>query len=302
MKTSSGTVLEVRDLTKVYGEQRAVDGLSFEVRSGEVVGLLGANGAGKTTTLRIITGLVKASGGHIRLLDVDAPHGLPRVSRQLGAVIEEPGLYPSVTAATMVRIAALQSGRHSTEAEIAALLSVVGLADARKKRVRKFSTGMKTRLGIACALVNNPAFLVLDEPTSGLDPIGRRDLRALLSRLSELGTAVLMASHELSEVELTCDRVLLVDRGRCVLSGSIANVIDPHRGTWVRAADPAACAGALVAAGMRARLEKNWVLAEGVTSRATLTALREANIFPIDVRPATVTLEDVFMAIAGGAR
>jgi ABC-2 type transport system ATP-binding protein len=205
--------IEISELTKRFGPVVAVDGLSFEVQAGSVVGFLGPNGAGKTTTLRTLLGLVEPDGGKAAI------HGhryvdLPEPLRLVGASLEASSAHPGRSARSHLRIHALAAG--VSERRVDAVLREVDLAAAADRRVGGFSLGMRQRLALATALLPEPRVLILDEPANGLDPEGIRWLRHLLRRLAAEGRTVLLSSHILAEVAQTVDRVIIVDHGRLV--------------------------------------------------------------------------------------
>jgi len=211
-------VLAARAVEKRYGRVEALSGVDLEVNEGQLVGLLGPNGAGKSTLVKIACGLVKASAGSVEVCGAHA--GSVTARRALG-YLAELFRFPSWMSADELltlhqRLAASEGGA----AERAELLELVGLAHARATRVGAMSKGMQQRLGIAQALVGSPRLLLLDEPTSALDPAGRRVVRGLLEELRRRGTSVLLNSHLLSEVELVCDHVVIVDHGRVVAAGT----------------------------------------------------------------------------------
>jgi ABC-2 type transport system ATP-binding protein len=211
-------VLAARGLEKRYGRTQALAGVDVEVGEGQLVGLLGPNGAGKSTLVKIACGLVRPSGGEVEVCGVAA--GSAAARRSLG-YLAELFRFPSWTSADelLTLHQRLAGSRGGTE-ERAELLELVGLAHARTTRVAAMSKGMQQRLGIAQALVGSPRLLLLDEPTSALDPAGRRVVRGLLEELRRRGTSVLLNSHLLSEVELVCDHVVIVDHGRVVAAGT----------------------------------------------------------------------------------
>ena len=227
-------VLEVRGLSKRYrGGTLALDGVDLRVGEGEVVGLLGPNGAGKSTLVKICCGLVRATAGDATV--AGAPAGSPEARAALG-YLAELFRFPGWTSADEVlalhqRLARSDGGG----AERAELLELVGLADARDRRVETMSKGMQQRLGIAQALVGRPPLLLLDEPTSALDPVGRRVVRELLAEVRRRGQSVLLNSHLLSEVELVCDHVTIIASGRVVTAGTPQDLVRP-RGVEVETA------------------------------------------------------------------
>jgi ABC-2 type transport system ATP-binding protein len=211
-------VLAARALEKRYGRVEALAGVDVEVGEGQLVGLLGPNGAGKSTLVKIACGLVRASAGRVDICG--SPAGSAAARRALG-YLAELFRFPSwMSADELLTLHQRLAGSHGGEPERAELLELVGLAHARETRVGAMSKGMQQRLGIAHAFVGSPRLLLLDEPTSALDPAGRRVVRGLLEELRRRGTSVLLNSHLLSEIELVCDHVVIVDHGRVVAAGA----------------------------------------------------------------------------------
>ena len=205
-------------LRKTYRAAVALDGLDLRVAAGELVGLLGPNGAGKSTLTKIACGLVRPTAGRVEVLGHPAGSTAARArTGYLAELFRFPGW---ATANELLELHQRLARSPGAAAERAELLALVGLSDAAERRVEAMSKGMQQRLGIAQALVGDPALVLLDEPTSALDPAGRRTVRGLLEALRERGVAVLLNSHLLSEVELVCDRVVIVDRGRTVAEGT----------------------------------------------------------------------------------
>jgi ABC-2 type transport system ATP-binding protein len=218
--------LLARGLAKRYGSVEALGGVDLEVGEGELVGLLGPNGAGKSTLTKIACGLVRPSAGHVEV--AGAPAGSLEARRRLG-YLAELFRFPGWTSADELLVLHQRlSGSTGGEAERTELLRLVGLLDARTRRVEAMSKGMQQRLGIAQALVGTPRVLLLDEPTSALDPVGRRVVRSLLEELRGRGVSVLLNSHLLSEVELVCDRVVILLAGKVVAAGSPAELVHPR--------------------------------------------------------------------------
>jgi ABC-2 type transport system ATP-binding protein len=216
------SALAVRGLTKRYARVEALAGVDLEVGEGELVGLLGPNGAGKSTLVKIACGLVRSSSGTAEICGLRA--GSLEARRRIGYLAELfrfPGWY---SADELLELHQRLSGSQGGAAERTELLELVGLAEARDRRVEEMSKGMQQRLGIAQALVGSPPLLLLDEPTSALDPVGRRTVRELLEELRRRGTSVLLNSHLLSEIELVCDRVAIMLHGRLVAEGSPAEL------------------------------------------------------------------------------
>jgi ABC-2 type transport system ATP-binding protein len=210
--------IQTRNLRKVFGEKVAVEGLTLEVRRGEIFGFLGPNGAGKSTSVKMLLGLVKPSAGDAWTLG--AAIGDTEIRRRIGFLPEHFRFYDWLTSEELLNVHGRLYGmtRARLRERIPALLDLVGLSDHRRKRLREFSKGMLQRIGLAQALLNEPELIILDEPTSGLDPAGRRLVRDIIKAQRERGAAVLLNSHLLGEVEVTCDRVAFIKHGRVLES------------------------------------------------------------------------------------
>jgi ABC-2 type transport system ATP-binding protein len=219
-------VVSVKDLRKRYRrtDPWAVDGVSFELEPGQAFGLLGPNGAGKTTVVKAIAGLLRPDGGTVSIFG--SPPGAPRARATLGFAPEDPDFPKYLRAAEILDYFAGLLGLDEADRRrrIPETLTFAGL-DGERRQVRQFSKGMKQRLGIAQAILGRPKLLILDEPTADLDPLGRRDVRALIERLKESGVAILLNSHLLSEVELVCDTVAIMAKGRVLKEGAMAEVV-----------------------------------------------------------------------------
>jgi len=207
--------IDVRNLSKHYGAVRAVDDISFSVEQGEIFGLLGHNGAGKTTTIRMMTGRTKPTGGSVRIAGFDAVTQLEQIKPLINLVFEDQNLYERMSGqdnlAFFAKLYGVPKNRVST------LLDRVGLdAEARKRKVKTYSSGMKQRLLIARALINDPKILFLDEPTRGLDPSSARELRQIVREMSEQGTTVVLCTHYMEEADELCDRVAFMSSGKIV--------------------------------------------------------------------------------------
>jgi ABC-2 type transport system ATP-binding protein len=215
-------VLAARGLEKRYRRVQALAGVDLEVAPGQLVGLLGPNGAGKSTLVKIACGLVRPTRGTVEVAGV--PAGSVAARRALGYLAELFRFPAWMSADEVLTLHQRLTGSQGGAAERVELLELVGLPEARRTRVAAMSKGMQQRLGIAQALVGAPPLLLLDEPTSALDPAGRRVVRGLLEELRRRGQSVLLNSHLLSEVELVCDHVVIVDRGRVVAAGTPAEL------------------------------------------------------------------------------
>lgn len=275
--------LDTSDLRKRYGATVALDGVSVRVEEGELVGLLGPNGAGKSTLVKIACGLVRASGGGARVCG--APAGSLEARRSIGYLAELFRFPDWLSADELLRLHQRLAGSGGGPDERARLLALVGLAEAARTRVGAMSKGMQQRLGIAQALVGSPRLLFLDEPTSALDPVGRRIVRDMLRELRSQGTAVLLNSHLLSEIELVCDRVVILDGGRVVTEGTPAELSRP-RGVEVETA------GGVRRYDHAGRDDVPGIVAELVTAGEEIYS----------VRALASTLEDVYLEAVDGGR
>jgi len=213
-------IIHAVNLTKSYGNKKALDGLSFDIAAGEFLGFLGPNGAGKTTTIRILTGIIKTDEGHFT---IDGPD-LPDKRQILGVMPESRGFYPWMTPMEYLGFFADLYRIPGKEQATDILLSQVGLSAQRNSRIGTFSRGMKQRLSLARALCNKPKILFLDEPTLGLDPQGQEDIQNLFTKLHQQGITIFLSSHLLDEVAQLCSRVVIIHHGRLVAQGSLAEL------------------------------------------------------------------------------
>jgi len=241
------TELAVEGLVKRFGRVTAVDGVSFAVRSGRVTGFLGPNGAGKTTTLRMILGLVRPTAG-TALFDGHAYDQLEEPLRTVGAVLEQARAHPGRSGRDHLRVLCSQARLPAGRAD--EVLRLVDLTGAADRRAGGYSLGMRQRLGLAAALLGDPGVLILDEPANGLDPQGIRWLRDVLRAQAAAGRTVLVSSHQLQELALAADDVVVLHRGRLVAQGPVAQLAGSRRGgVRVRCEDPVRLADALSVAG-----------------------------------------------------
>ncbi|RZJ87074.1 MAG: ABC transporter ATP-binding protein, partial [Brevundimonas sp.] len=215
-------VIETRGLTKSYGTVHALAGLDLTIPKGGVYGVLGPNGAGKSTLFRVLLGLIKPTSGEARIMG--GAVGDVAAMRRMGSMIETPRFPPFLTAREVLNWLALEHGLGKTAA-IDHWLERVGLTEAADRRVRGFSVGMLQRLGVAVALMTRPELVILDEPTSGMDPPGIQEMRALIRSLAtDDGVTVILASHQLLEVQRVCDRVAILNKGRLVREGAVSEL------------------------------------------------------------------------------
>lgn len=224
----------VENLHKKFGDLAAVNDLSFTVNERDIYGFLGQNGAGKSTTIRMMLTLVKPDEGSIKIFGKDLSHSHNEILRKTGAIIERPDLYKYLSAYDNLSIFARLSGKTLSRKTLMEQLDRVGLAARWNSKVKTFSQGMKQRLGIAVALVHDPALIILDEPTNGLDPQGIADMRKLIIDLSRVhGKTVIISSHLLSEIELMATRMLVIHKGKKIVEGEVNDLLHPS-GTMVK--------------------------------------------------------------------
>ncbi|GAA4639652.1 ABC transporter ATP-binding protein [Actinoallomurus vinaceus] len=289
-------VIRCEGLTKRYGSTVAVDGLDLAVDAGQVFGFLGPNGSGKTTTMRMLLGLIAPTAGRAwvnerRLPD---PDGLSRV----GAMIEEPAFYPWMTGRRNLKVLALHGPPPARPDAVGAALERVGLSAVAGRKVKAYSQGMRQRLGLAAALLRDPALLVLDEPTNGMDPAGIREFRALLRALADDGMTVFVSSHLLAEVEQVCDRVAVMNRGRLVEQGRVAGLAAARQRVRVvlDAADRDAARGLLAGRPVRTDGPRT-LLVEGADGREINAILGRAGVWARQIRVEHPGLEEAFLRL-----
>jgi len=307
------TVIETSDLTKIYmsflGTQQvlALDNVNLSVERGEIFGFLGPNGAGKTTAVKIFLGLIFPTSGDVRILGQRVTS--PRVKRQIGYLPEGSYFPDFLRGEEVLEFYGHLYGLRGSDLQdrITATLDLVGLQDARRLLVRHYSKGMRQRIGLAQALLSDPDILILDEPTTGLDPIARREIRDILVRLKvERGKTLFICSHELLEVELMCDRVAILDRGKVVKSGRLDEMVYSERDVEI------------VAQGVSSDLEnqlrsENLAVSEAGKGTVRIEVPREKGVFGvlrrieqdaaelISMSPRKESLEDIFLQAVRGA-
>jgi ABC-2 type transport system ATP-binding protein len=210
------TIISTSRLTKAFGKLVAVNDLELQVMRGDVFGFLGPNGSGKTTTIRMLLGLIRPTAGRAILFGMDNTYQLPTILQRIGAIVETPVFYPYLSGIDNLRVIASGSGMTSgsiNDRRLVEVLDIVELRSYEKLAYRKYSLGMKQRLGIAAALLTDPELVMLDEPTNGLDPAGVIEIRRLIKRLSALGKTIFLSSHILYEVQQVCNRVAILKKG-----------------------------------------------------------------------------------------
>ena len=296
-------VVEMIGVSKAYGrgERRrlALDGLDLTVPRGEVFGLLGQNGAGKTTAMRCMLGLARPTAGSCRIMGADSGRDLYQVIDRVGALIETPGLTPSLSGRRNLLLLARLDRMGGGEVDRA--LASAGLSEQADDAVATYSLGMRQRLGVAAALLRDPELVVLDEPANGMDPAGIAQMRHLLAGLAREGRTVVVSSHLLAEAERICDRIAVIEAGRCVAVGPIGDVLATadSGGLIVRVADVGAARDALLAAGIDSTVTHG-TLRVGCASAdgARITEILAARqLYVSEMRPVRATLEAAFLGL-----
>jgi ABC-2 type transport system ATP-binding protein len=293
--------IAVRGLVKRYGDVTAVAGVDLTVEQGDVYGYLGPNGAGKTTVLRMLLGLITPTAGEVRVFGRDPQRDPVGALRGVAGFVEAPKFYPYMTGRKNLELLAALDGGDSAS-RIGEALDIVELTDRAKHKVGGYSHGMRQRLGVAAALLRNPQLLLLDEPATGLDPAGMRDMRALVARLSQSGTTVLLSSHLLNEVEELCNRVAIVRTGKIVFEGRLDDLKASMGGDWrLRTTDDAkALAVAQASPGVSdARVDALEIRfgASQEAVEALSVRLIEAGLAIRALAPHAAALEDLFFSL-----
>lgn len=290
------------DLRVRYGEVEAVRGVSFTARAGEVTTVLGPNGAGKTSTIEVCEGFRRAAAGSVRVLGLDPATSQRELSRRMGVMLQEGGVYPAARVAETIRQYCSLYGRGADPGE---LLAAVGLEDRANRTWKRLSGGEKQRLSLALALAARPDVAFLDEPTSGVDLNGRDAIRAIVAGLAAEGCAVVLATHELAEAERLADRVVIFDGGQLVADGSLAELRRGHDEIRFRSSPDLDVRALGIATGMQASRvgPDEYVIDAPPMPRlmAQLTGWLADNGHPIDeIRGGGERLEDVFRRLTRG--
>ena len=301
MRVRPGTLnrmITVERLTKRYGSHRAVDDVSFTCEPGTVTGFLGPNGAGKSTTMRMICGLTPPTSGAATVSGVPYRR-LGNPGRQVGVLLDASAQHAGRTGREVLGLAAMTMGLDSREVPRA--LERVGLnATAAKRRVRAYSLGMRQRLGLALAMLGDPAVLILDEPANGLDPEGIYWMRGLLRDYADRGGTVLLSSHLLREVEAVADRLVVIGAGKVVAQGDKSELLAAS-GTVVRALDPQALEPALRRAGLTGTKTTDGGVVVPAGAEAVGRAAADAGLVLLELRPAgSGGLEQMFLTLTAG--
>ncbi|MFF9817561.1 ABC transporter ATP-binding protein [Streptomyces sp. NPDC014006] len=300
-------VVQARGITKCFGDVVALDGVDLDVTQGQIHGMVGPNGAGKTTLLGLLLGLAVADSGSLRILGTPVGRALAAPDGVAGFV-DGPGLYPSLTARQNLAALAALRGQGARTAGITDVLDQVGLADVADDRVRGFSLGMRQRLGLAAALLTRPRLLVLDEPANGLDPAGTRHVRGVLTALAAGGTAVVLSSHRIDDLEALCSEVSILATGRVVFSGPLGKLAAENSALDHRllTSDPrtarrlaAATAGVHVADDAVVRPDGEAIVVRAAVPAldALVSALVHAGVAVRELAPVVSPLEAAFLAL-----
>jgi len=295
--TPQGARIEVRDLTKKFGDFTAVDSLSFTVEPGRITGFLGPNGAGKTTTLRMLLGLVRPTHGTATIGGLHY-HDIPRPMAMVGSALEATNFHPGRSGRDHLRVLADTAG--VGDKRVDEMLELVGIPAAARKRAGGYSMGMRQRLGLAAAMLGDPQVLILDEPANGLDPEGIRWLRGFLRHVASQGKTVLVSSHMLQEVEQTVDDVVIISNGRLVRQGPMAELHGEAR-SLVRTTDRDALAGALRVSDITSTADEDGaLLVDSGDLRLIGDVALRAGLPVHELRAAGTDLEALFFALTEG--
>ena len=298
------TALKIMDLHKSFGNHKIINGLSLTVPEKTILGFLGKNGAGKTTTMKMILGFLKIDKGNIEVFGENVRYGSANTNKYIGYLPDVPEFYGYMTPKEYLSLCGSITGLSNQEIKVKSveLLELVGL-DEYDKKIQGFSRGMKQRLGIAQALLNNPKLLICDEPTSALDPIGRKEILDIIRKIKNT-TTVIFSTHILSDVESICDNVMILDEGKNVLEGSIDNIKRLKRTNEIKIKFNSIeelhkfkNIGNIPK--MKMRIEENILYLTGDISsefgKHILFKMYQANIFPLELMMKEPTLEDIFM-------
>lgn len=295
-------LVELKNVSKTIKGKTIIDSLSFTIQAGEVFGFLGPNGAGKTTTIRMIVGLMKLTDGDIVICGHSIQKDFEKAVSHIGAIVENPEMYKFLTGyQNLQQYARMQKG--ITKERINEVIGLVGLSDRIHDKVKTYSLGMRQRLGIAQSLLHNPKILILDEPTNGLDPAGIKEIRQYIRDLAEKeGMAVIVSSHLLSEMEMMCDRIGIIQKGRLINVQSVHDWVDNGREIYSIEVNHVETAAKLLAASFQGTQIK---IAEGCLSIETnkeqipevISLLVSKNIKVYEAKQLSKTLEERFLEI-----
>ena len=302
----SPVVLEVLGLKKRIGLKTIVEDITFDMHEGEIIGLLGPNGSGKTTIMRMMVGLTKTSKGDVYCFEKPLGLGKTTMLKEVGAMIETPEFYNYMSGWSNLKQSARVCGKKVTRARMKELVEFVGLKKVIRKKVKTYSLGMRQRLGLAQALLNDPKILILDEPVNGLDPQGVQDFRNKLKEIAATGVSILISSHLLDEIEKVCDRVIVIEKGKIIADDKLENLVaDEIIKTLITTYDVEKTERLVRELGVKYELTKDGFVFENLDREGKariITYLVNNNVELDTIRELHTSLEDRFLQITGGER
>ena len=310
-------VINTSRLTKAFGNLVAVNDLHLQVMRGDVFGFLGPNGSGKTTTIRMLLGLIRPTAGRAIIFGMDNSYQLPAILPRIGAIVETPVFYPYLSGKDNLHAVAGASGMLSgsvSNRRVEEVLDIVELRTQAKDEFRKYSLGMKQRLGIGAALLNDPELVLLDEPTNGLDPAGVFEIRQLIQRLATLGKTIFISSHILYEIQQVCNRVAILQKGNLIKQGAVSELMQANEQIIVRLNTAAETQQALAILQQSREKGLSWIgnasietnkqhvpiirIAAPRSHSAEINALlAQQGLFASEIRPQEGSLEEVFLEL-----
>ena len=297
-------VLEVLGLKKRIGLKTIVEDISFDMHEGEIIGLLGPNGSGKTTIMRMLVGLTKTTKGEVYCFEKPLGLGKVKMLKEVGAMIETPEFYNYMSGWSNLKQMARVCGKKVSRARMKELVEFVGLSRVIRKKVKTYSLGMRQRLGLAQALLNDPKILILDEPVNGLDPQGVQDFRNKLKEIAATGVSILISSHLLDEIEKVSDRVIVIEKGRIIADDKLEHLVaDETIKTLISTYDVEKAEVLIRELGIRYELTKEGFIFENISREEkarVITYLVTNNVELDSIRELTTSLEDRFLQITGG--
>mgnify|MGYP000871133648 FL=1 len=297
-------VLEVLGLKKRIGLKTIVEDISFDMHEGEIIGLLGPNGSGKTTIMRMLVGLTKTTKGEVYCFEKPLGLGKVKMLKEVGAMIETPEFYNYMSGWSNLKQMARVCGKKVSRARMKELVEFVGLSKVIRKKVKTYSLGMRQRLGLAQALLNDPKILILDEPVNGLDPQGVQDFRNKLKEIAATGVSILISSHLLDEIEKVSDRVIVIEKGRIIADDKLEHLVaDETIKTLISTYDVEKAEVLVRELGIRYELTKEGFIFENISREdkaRVITYLVTNNVELDSVRELSTSLEDRFLQITGG--
>jgi ABC-2 type transport system ATP-binding protein len=302
MPENNDLIVHTEHLTKRYGKLLAVDDLNLDVYKGEIFGFLGPNGSGKSTTIGMMLGLITPTSGTVELFGSDIRNNLPQILPNIGAVTESTVFYPYLSGKDNLEyFARINSGIRINR--IKEVLDLVELMGREKDRFATYSLGMKQRLAIACALLNNPEFIILDEPTNGLDPAGMKSIRELIIRLGREGKTIFLNSHLLHEVEQVCQRVAIIKQGRLITQGLVKDLMRKGDMLQLKVSEPEKAVAVLKNVNWIASVARDggslFVCVEPDRYIDISSVLAGENIFIMEMKAKEHTLEEYFLQMTG---